>query len=63
MQAIREAEEMEKKQLAIRVDQKYVQDLDEGLERFHHALIRAKVRHMQRERRERIGIGLNFMFR
>ena len=55
LQARREAEEREteNEQLAIRVDEKYVQDLDEGLERFHHALIRAKVGHIQRERRER----------
>ena len=40
---------------AIQIDEKYAQDLDEGLERFHRSLIRARIGHLRREK----GIYMN----
>ena len=40
----------ENEQIAIQLDESYAQDLDEKLERFHDALVRAKIRQIIRER-------------
>ena len=48
----REAKERENEQIVIQINEANAQELDEGLERFHHALIRARVGHILRERKE-----------
>ena len=49
LEARREAEERENELIAVQVDEKYAQDLDEGLERVYNALVRARIGHIRRE--------------